>query len=219
MTSATARTKLILIEGLPGSGKSTTTARLGESLTREGQSCKWYSEEYENHPIDLRGIPLTESSALVRTWETFVHQAKRDESITVMESRLWQSTALFKYMAGIAVEEIVEQQEMVSTVLGSLSPTLIYLFQPDVRLAFERLRELRDETWWNEVLEKTSRYAWFRSRDKNDFDGWVDFFTEWLEVAEILYQRWPHSKVKVENPHDDWDRASATIDAFLEDML
>jgi uridine kinase len=44
-------TNLILIEGLPGSGKSTTTSRLGKLLQDSGISCDWYLEDDHPHPI------------------------------------------------------------------------------------------------------------------------------------------------------------------------
>jgi len=45
------RTKLILIEGLPGAGKSTTTTHLGSFPQRGGRACRWYLEEDDPHPI------------------------------------------------------------------------------------------------------------------------------------------------------------------------
>jgi hypothetical protein len=54
-------TKLILIEGLPGSGNSTTTRYLPAVLQGSGCDCRQYLEEDEPHPIlgldyDLKGL-------------------------------------------------------------------------------------------------------------------------------------------------------------------
>jgi hypothetical protein len=211
---------LILIEGLPGSGKSSTTTHLGESLSRTGISCRWFLEEGENHPIDLLDFPLKDlSSKLVPLWESFVRDVQLDQSLIIMESRLWQNTSLFMYMAAYPVEEIVELQDRVSEVLAPLSPILIYLYQPDVAVGLKHLKELRDEASLKLDLEKTSRYPWFRSRGKTDFTGWVEFFHEWFEVAELLYSRWPHAKCKIENPHDNWRLAYSSINEFLGGII
>jgi tRNA uridine 5-carbamoylmethylation protein Kti12 len=45
------KTKLILIEGLPGAGKTTTAIHLGTDLQEQGLSCRWYLEKDEPHPI------------------------------------------------------------------------------------------------------------------------------------------------------------------------
>jgi hypothetical protein len=210
------RSKLILIEGLPGSGKSGTTAHLGESLLRNGISCSWFLEDDENHPIDLSDFALKDiSMKLLPLWESFVRDAQPDQGMTIMESRLWQNTSLFMYMAEYPFKEIVELQDRVNEVLAPLSPILIYLYQPDITEGLRHLHELRDESSLKLDLEMTSRYSWFQSRGKDDFAGWLEFFNEWFEVAEVLYDRWPYNKCKIENPHDNWDLAHSKINEYL----
>jgi len=51
-------TKLILIEGLPGAGKSTTTEHLGTFLQQHDIACCWYLEEDDPHPIPCLDFEL-----------------------------------------------------------------------------------------------------------------------------------------------------------------
>ena len=44
-------TQLILVEGCPGSGKSSTAQFLCRQLQRAGQECRWYHEEERPHPV------------------------------------------------------------------------------------------------------------------------------------------------------------------------
>lgn len=214
------RSKLILIEGLPGSGKSSTTAFLGESLLRNGITCSWFLENDENHPIALLDFALKDlSSKLLPLWEAFVRDTRQNQSITIIESRLWQNTSLFMYMAEYPIEEIVELQERVNEVLAPLSPILIYLYQPDVNEGLRHLRELRDESSLMRDLEMTSQYSWFQSRGKSGFTGWLEFFSEWIEVAEVLYNQWPHNKCRIENPHDNWELAFSRINKYLRSNM
>ncbi len=205
-----------MIEGLPGAGKSSTTVYLGEQLLQHGISCEWFLEEDEEHPIDCTGFALKDlSKKLIPLWQSFLQDIVTSQTITIMESRLWQNTSLFMYMAEYPVEEIIELQDRVNRSLSPASPILIYLYQSDVKEALGRLYELRDDGWMNWALEMTSRYSWFRSRGMNDFSGWLEFFGEWVEVAEELYSSWPYKKLKVENPHDDWGLAYSKIEAYL----
>ena len=172
--------KLILIEGLPGAGKSSTTVHLGKYLLQQGISCEWFLEEDEGHPIDCTGLALKDlSKKLVPLWQSFLQDVVNDQTIAIMESRLWKNTSLFIYMAEFQIEEIVELQDRVNNALTPLSPILIYLYQADVNEALGRLYELRDEGWISWALDMTSKYSWFQTRGKNDFSGWLEFFGEW----------------------------------------
>lgn len=208
--------KLILIEGLPGAGKTSTAVHLGEYLIQKGCSCQWFLEEDEGHPIDLTDMALKDlSKELIPLWESFMRSEFNHRTVTIMESRLWQNTSLFMFMAEFPTEEILELQDQVNATLAPLAPILIYLHQPDVAQALGRLYDFREDEWMEWALNMTSTYAWFQNRGKRGFSGWLHFFSEWLEFAEDLYRLWPHRKVKIHNPHDDWAAAYSRIHAFL----
>jgi hypothetical protein len=50
------KTKLILVEGLPGSGKSTTAGLIHEILTENQVAAELYMEGNLNHPADYEGV-------------------------------------------------------------------------------------------------------------------------------------------------------------------
>lgn len=50
------KTKLILVEGLPGSGKSTTAGLIHEILTENHVAAELYMEGNLNHPADYEGV-------------------------------------------------------------------------------------------------------------------------------------------------------------------
>lgn len=49
-------TKLIIIEGLPGSGKSTAAQIVYDILKHKGINAELYSEGNYNHPADFDGV-------------------------------------------------------------------------------------------------------------------------------------------------------------------
>jgi hypothetical protein len=210
-------TKLILIEGFPGSGKSTTTRNLSETLRQHGVDCHWYLEEDQPHPIDCGDFAVHGlAGQLIPLWQRFTAQAVQEPTATLLESRLWQNTALFMYMGECPIEEIVELNRQQAQALAPLSPMLIYLDQPDTQEAMDRLAATRGEEWIRWALDKTTPYAWFQSRRLTDFAGWVQFFREWQAVLERLFNDWPHPKLKICNAHDDWAQAYRQMETFLQ---
>jgi deoxyadenosine/deoxycytidine kinase len=209
-------TKLVLIEGLPGAGKSTTTQRIGKTLEAAEFACHWFREEDEPHPIPCLDFAIKDlQQNMMPLWTDFVDRAIQAPTVTILDSRLWQNTALYMYMSEISVEEIAQYHGEVCNVLTPLSPALIYLDQDDAEAALRRLYTIRGEEWMEETLEETTQYAWFRSRNINDFSGWVKFFEEWTEVAHGLYNDWPHTKIRILNSHENWSKAYARMDQFL----
>ena len=208
--------KLILIEGLPGAGKSTTCGHLGSYLQDQEITCNWYLETDKEHPLDFSKLKLKElSGQLPPLWKSFVELILSKEIVAVVESRLWQNTALFMFMSAYPIEAIVEIHRLVWRELADVDPSLIYLYQADVEKAMKRLYHERDREIVAKDIKFTSQYPWFKKRGLNDLDGWIKFFTEWQEVAEILYKDFPYRKVIIENPYEDWNQSYQQMIEFL----
>ena len=210
-------TRLILIEGLPGAGKTTSAVHLGKYLQHQRIPCRWYLEEDDPHPINCAQLKLKHlEQKLPSLWKVFVEQALQENIVTIIESRLWQNTALFMFMGEYPVDEIIRVYQLVWKELTPLSPTLIYHYQDNIEIALKRLYKLRGSDLVDKDIHFTSQYAWFRSRGLNDLSGWIQFFEEWQPVAEQLYLDWPFGKTKIRNPHDDWEQAYQQMYSLLQ---
>ena len=166
------KTKLILIEGLPGAGKSTTAEYLGTYLQQHGVACRWHLEEDDAHPIPCSDVEIKNlSQKMIPMWKAFVENAMLDPTVTIIESRLWQNTSLFMYMSDYPAEDVVEYNKQVWQVLDPLSPVLLYLYQDDTEAALRRNYTFRGEEWVEWALQTTTKYQWFQSRGLDDFAG------------------------------------------------
>ncbi|MBQ35736.1 MAG: hypothetical protein CME04_05045, partial [Gemmatimonadaceae bacterium] len=88
--------RLIIVEGCPGSGKSSTSQFLCRQLQRAGHACRWYYEEEMPHPVAAtKGIGRVRDfreygRAALRRWRDFVSRARRSDEIAIIESHFFQ---------------------------------------------------------------------------------------------------------------------------------
>jgi thymidylate kinase len=89
-------TRLVLIEGPPGSGKSTTAQKLSAAIRNTGKACECFLEWSGDHPIpigdDLHlgqviATSITREAGMLQQWQSFEQNRNRVDSVTVMERR------------------------------------------------------------------------------------------------------------------------------------
>lgn len=209
-------TKLILVEGLPGAGKSTTAGNLRDMLNAHGFASRCFLEEDNPHPIpildlEIKGLP----EKVIPMWENLVNSAIHSDEITIIESRIWQNTCLYMLLSEIDPARIVEFAHKEEEVLSPLSPILIYLSQGDTQAALERLYPMRGASWVQSNLDEMSSYPWFQNRGISDFTGWVTFFEEWRKLSDQLFMDWNHPKLNLKDSHSNWSKNLRQIKKFL----
>ncbi len=67
--------QLIMVEGLPGSGKSTTAHFLGEWLSGRGHEVAHYAEGRSDHPVDFEQVAVLSTEAFIAVVGDFPAQA------------------------------------------------------------------------------------------------------------------------------------------------
>lgn len=97
-------TKLVLVEGIPGAGKSSTCQLLRRSLAAAGRPAVWWHEEQRGHPVYMFGdgpsiqATLAELGAgrhvevaerALAWWAAFVEEAGRGGEVVLVDSCLY----------------------------------------------------------------------------------------------------------------------------------
>ena len=95
-------TRLILIEGLPGSGKTTTAEWICEWLRETGAAAEWFLETLHDHPVIDRPTLKTPREPgyvdrCVSRWRAFADAVVDDPAspVQVLEGCFFQSTVRF----------------------------------------------------------------------------------------------------------------------------
>ncbi|MCA9022781.1 MAG: AAA family ATPase, partial [Planctomycetaceae bacterium] len=90
-------TRIILVEGMPGTGKSTVSQFVHQHLQTRGYDSYWYHEEAATHPVRLFYQPKQHRSwfdyceSVVTCWENFTLQLQERNQIAVLDAGILQN--------------------------------------------------------------------------------------------------------------------------------
>ena len=218
-------TRLILVEGFPGSGKSTTAQWLARQWQLAGRACRWFYEQQHDHPVV--GIP---AGADYKTWEeyfayrrerwmAFTAEAARGDMLIVMESALLQYSIFVTLRRGVAAEIIVAFLRSVADIIRPLAPRLVYLATPDPDTAYRTITGQRGGRSLIETLlpayETGEAGEFFRARGLHGFDGLLAYWREHNAICERAIETLELQTLVVDPRDGDWSWRRAAIARFL----
>ena len=107
--------RLILIEGMIGSGKSTTTERLAEKLIESGAPARAFNEGADDHPVRARSVDRLlgreegpPGAYAVEQWNALADRGTHETGTTIVESTFLQNTVMPHFVDGarFTVDEV-----------------------------------------------------------------------------------------------------------------
>lgn len=219
------RTKLILIEGFPGSGKSTTAQWLARQWQVASRACRWLYEQHPAHPVV--GVP---TGAVYKTWDeyfayrserwrAFTSETARGSAVVIMESTLLQYPVLVPLRRRVATETMVAFLRIVVDIIRPLAPRLVYLKAPDPDMMYRQITARRGGPAYTETLlpayETGEAGEFFRSRGLRGFDGLLVYWREHNAICERAVEVLELETLVVDPSEGDWPQRRAAIARFL----
>jgi thymidylate kinase len=213
--------KLILVEGNPGSGKSSTSQFINDQLRRNGITSRWYHEQELPHPVapnkyidDFSSLGEYFKYALDR-WHLFSLTASESDKISIIESRFFQDVIFPLLMRDVSRSQIIEYVHGIADICSSLNPKLIYFHQPEYATTMRRICDERGPGTEKFYIDRNDQSAYARRLGLRGFDGYVQFFVAVRSIMEQLYEELPFIKLSIDNTERKWGRYYKQIGEFL----
>jgi hypothetical protein len=219
-------TNLILIEGLMGSGKSTTAQRLWLHLRRQGHDARWFFEYDTEHPL-WRGEDTTRiaeagaiepsylEETLMTRWRDFA-DSKAGAEVTILEGTL--TMVSFLLAMEVPIDKIRDHVLSVQRLIARLNPVLIYLRHGDAAAA---LRVVCDERSTEEFSFEANLLQWLaklpygRSHDISRFAGLAGFNKDVRDALESLFAQLAVRKLVIDVTKGTWASRERSLTDFL----
>lgn len=191
--------KLVLVEGLPGSGKSTTSHLLSLHLERHGRAVRWYWENETPHPVvtseamrqALAGRELPDGflDGVLANWRALAATLDASAGTVVLESAFLQSVVHPMLLMGCDEARILAHVLEVELTIRPLSPVLVLLRQDDVAAAFEETCARRG-AWFVEFMrERIAGTPYGRAHEVTGREGIVRYLQAYRDLSDRLVRR------------------------------
>jgi predicted kinase len=230
----TERARLILIDGIPGSGKSVVAQTIARRMRESSLPVRWCYEEELDHPIYLFSDAVSLKAvtddllsgafenivaAALAKWRRFAEEARHADATIVVDGTFFgYLTWMFQYLDRPEAETFAYARS-VEDALEPLAPRLVYLRQRDVAATMGNLVFARGRGWAERAIRKVTDSIYARAHGLDDvdgFDAFTRFWSAYQALEERLFDTVRLTKLAVDVSVGSWAAAEDTIAAWLE---
>jgi hypothetical protein len=220
-------TQLIIVEGVMGSGKSTTSLHITRRLRQNKRSAKHVPESFRSHPTSVTRtlthwckiwIEHTPESFIAQSqcfWRAFVEEARQTSTIYIFDGQFFHGDLTGLFIANTPPAQLFAYVDSLVEIIQPLQPSFVYLYQEDVARSLERVAAERGKSWLRRQLEWKTESPYCVERGYAGIAGWLQLYRDYRTLTNELYVCLPMPKIAVENSAGQWDAVEAQICAFL----
>jgi hypothetical protein len=208
--------RLVIVEGIMGSGKSTTIRFIAQSLEEANKQALPIPEATMPHPtcafaelahpyqpwLDATSSELAEQS--LSKWRSFVDSATGSDTVRILDGQFFHGdlTNLFLMEAGRSA--IADYSRAVEKIIHALTPLLIYFYQNDVERALRDVAVRRGDAWVKYQGDWKLQAPYSRRRGLEGLEGLIALYKDYRELTDELYAGLDLAKLAIENSKQEW---------------
>jgi hypothetical protein len=216
--------RLVIVEGIMGSGKSTAARNLAARLNDSGRPARPLTEKKFPHPLRatdelehwfqpwLDVSPAELASRSLAKWQSFVEASIESGTVVAtLDGQLFHGdvTHLFLMEAGDAFIEA--HLAAVASAARPLLPLVIYLYQADVERAIHAVCAQRGEEWLQSQLDWKLAFPYARRRNLSGIEGLVAVYQDYRRLTDRLFAALDADKLAIDTSAGDWPAYEETM--------
>lgn len=208
--------RLVVVEGIMGSGKSTTMRFIAKHLQEAGRLALPVHERTDPHPVRATdelehwfepwkdATPEELADRALAKWTAFVEYTASKAEIPVLDGQLFHGdlTHLLLMEADIAL--IAGYVHKLAAVIAPLNPFVLYLWQEDVEAAIRKVCAERGDAWIDYQVDWKLAAPYCRRRGYAGLDGLIALYRDYRSLTDDLFRELPLAKLAIENSGCDW---------------
>jgi hypothetical protein len=224
--------RLILIEGMIGSGKTTTAKRVENWLLRRGEDARAFCEFDEDHPIRTRAVDQLRAADprgsarpghagngmadepgvyAASQWRQLAERCMRGQQTVILEGSFLQNSVMPAFINGAPADEVTRLFATIVRQAAPAEPFLVYLRPADIASAIALIHHSRGQPWAARNVAFVENSPWARRRNLRGPAAVVELYQTWEAIVNPLYDWYPFPKLKVTDPQHCWPAALTRI--------
>lgn len=216
--------KLIIVAGMSGCGKSTTAQQLARQHAQNGVKNLWLHEEMESHPIregefEAGHLHTEEGMAkniadMYERWSKLVKEIDQSDCVYVMEGCLYQMIIRYFFNTNYPLEKITKFYDRIMEIIAPVNPTIVFLYKEDVKASFEQAFAVRGDRWKNIILDPEGD-GYFTTHEYTGDDSTFAMYEHYQQVANAMFERYQGNKIKLCTSDGEWSKHHQELAEFL----
>ena len=213
---------MILIEGFPGGGKSTTAQFLARLLARRGGRARWIYEGELPNPL-VPPVPAGDYQSWrqfvdlrVERWRAFAAAAADHDATIVPESALLQLPVFTMLRRNVETSIITGLVHRLVEAVAPLRPKLVYLARRDPEAALRAIVERRGFSWLLHHAGSSEGFQFAQARGLAGFEGLFAYWRAHAELCDTIVEALDVPTLVLDVDSGDWTARRRRICDFVD---
>jgi hypothetical protein len=225
--------RIIFVEGIMGSGKTTTAHFLADNLQQCGIPTRFMLEgptvTEPAHPLRVAtDFPhpnaiwqdLTVEAYIsysLQKWRQFTAQTQRSATVTVCDGLLFHGNMTDLFLMDAGPEALHRYVEQVLEVIDALNPIVIYFYHTDIVHAIRVVCDERGSEWEAYQINWKVASPYGARRSLHGFAGLVQLYHAYCAICDEIFAQLPLPKLAIRQ-EGNWAFYYHDIVTFLQEV-
>ena len=217
--------KLILIEGLFGSGKTTAAKNISINLREKGLNVNYYVEANQENPVGLKmSLEDADNTIKATTLESYPYCTWEDLSIesdsyTVIEARLIQNSSFWAMLNGENISSCINMpQRILNSISKDIDIKLVAFKQSSPERHINKVigeRKKEHPHWLPYICDLFENQRWSKMNNYSGYNGFIEAQLEWSKLFLTVIDNLECSKLEITDPNKNWDETMSKINNYV----